>query len=250
MAEQHGAVQSVSRALSILEVIAEGGGELGISEIAEASQLPLPTIHRLLRTLIAGGYAHQTPRRRYALGVRLIPLGERAGGSLGALCKAALTQVVAEVDESASVAMFDLNRAMYIAHVPSKRSMRMFTEVGHRAELHATGVGKALLSLIPDDEVVSRVTRVGLNAKTPHTITTVDRLLEEVHAVRERGYALDEEEQELGVHCVAVPIDGPIKLAMSVSGPTSRMSAGVIAGIVPVLQRGAEKITQTVRSEL
>ena len=126
--------------------------------------------------------------------------------------------------------------------------MRMFTEVGHRAELHATGVGKALLSLIPDDEIVSRVTRVGLNARTPHTITSLDRLLEEVHLVRERGYALDEEEQESGVHCVAVPIDAPIKLSMSVSGPTSRMTAGVIATIVPVLQVGAEKVAQQVRS--
>ncbi len=249
-AEQTEGVQSVMRAFEILEIISDGGGEMGISDIAAIADLPLPTIHRLLRTLVLRGYAHQTPRRRYALGSRLIPLGERAGGSLGALCRGVLTDVVRQVDESASVAMFDLNRAMYIAHVPSKHSMRMFTVIGHRAELHATGVGKALLSLLPDDEALSRVERVGMNAKTPRTITDPEDLLRELHLVRQRGYALDEEEQEIGVHCVAVPIAGPIRLSMSVSGPTSRMTAGTIADIVPVLREAAHTIEALINSEL
>jgi len=250
MAQQSGGVQSVIRAFDILERIADAGGEMGVSELSTASGLPLPTIHRLLRTLIIRGYVHQTPRRRYALGARLIPLGERAGGSLGAMCRPILTAVVEEVGESASMAMFDLNRAIYIAHMPSKRSMRMFTNIGHRVELHATGVGKALLSLIDDEEAISRVQRVGMNARTPHTLTDSDALLEQLALVRQRGYALDEEEQEIGVFCVAVPIQGPIALALSVSGPTPRMTARDVTAMVPVLQSAAHRVTELLVAEV
>lgn len=246
MAQQSEGVQSVLRALEILERIAAAGGEMGITELAEATRLPLPTIHRLLRTLILRGYVHQTPRRRYALGARLIPLGERAGGSLGATCKPILTEVVKAVGESASIAMFDFNRAVYIAHVPSTHSMRMFTNIGHRVELHATAVGKALLSLVDDEEALTRVERVGMNARTPYTITDPQVLLEQVHLVRERHFALDEEEQEVGVCCVAVPVHGPIALAMSVSGPTPRMMPGKVSSIVPVLLDASRRLSDRI----
>ena len=249
MAQQSEGVQSVVRAFQILELIAAGGGEMGITELAAAANLPLPTIHRLLRTLILRGYVHQTPRRRYALGARLIPLGERAGGSLGATCKPILTDVVQSVGESASMAMFDLNRAIYIAHVPSQHSMRMFTNVGHRVELHATAVGKALLSMLDDDEALSRVARVGMNPRTPYTITEPEVLRAQLALVRERGFALDEEEQEVGVCCVAVAVPGPIALAMSVSGPTPRMTPGKVSSIVPVLRSAARRVGDLLAAE-
>lgn len=249
MARQTEGVQSVTRALRLLELIADAGGEMGVSELSAAADLPLPTIHRLLRTLIMQGYLHQTPRRRYALGARLIPLGERAGGALGATCRPILADVVAQVGESASMAMFDLNRAMYIAHVPSKHSMRMFTSIGHRVELHATGVGKALLSQLDDDEALSRVERVGMTPRTKNTITDPEALRAQLALIRERGYALDEEEQEIGVRCVAVAVPGPISLSMSISGPTPRMSPSNVSAMVPILQDAARRVSLALASE-
>lgn len=239
-----GGVQSVARALDILETLADRGGEMAITDIASATGLPLPTIHRLLRTLVGRGYAHQTPRRRYALGSRLIPLGEMAGGSIGSIARPLLGTVVDRLDESASLAILDLDRVMYVAHVPSRRAMRMFTEVGRRAELHATGVGKALLSLMSDDQVLAMIERAGLAQKTPHTLTTPEALLAELGNIRQRGYALDQEEQEIGVVCVAVPVGGPVRLALSISGPTPRMTADAVAKAVPVLQDAARQLTQ------
>lgn len=242
MAAQAGGVQSVGRALDILEILADAGGEMAISDIASATELPLPTIHRLLRTLVSRGYAHQTPRRRYALGSRLIPLGELAGGAVGESARPILADLVAQVGESASLAMRDLNRAVYVAHVPSTHSMRMFTEVGRRVEMHATGVGKTLLAMGNDEDARNVAERVGLAARTPNTITTLDGLLAELDAIRRQGYALDAEEQELGVTCMAVPVAGPVRLAMSVSGPTSRMDDARLEAARPALLDAAARL--------
>lgn len=237
-----GTVQSVGRALDILEILADAGGEMAISDIAAATALPLPTIHRLLQTLVSRGYAHQTPRRRYALGSRLIPLGELAGGAVGEGARPILAEAVSRIGESASLAMRDLDRAVYVAHVPSGHSMRMFTEVGRRVELHATGVGKVLLSMGTDQEALATARRVGLDRRTEHTITTPEALLAELDHIRRCGHAVDREEQEIGVTCVAVPVNGPVRMAMSVSGPKSRMTAERMRQAVPVLQSCAREL--------
>ncbi len=239
-----GGVQSVGRVLDILEIINEHGGEMTITDIAAHTGLPLPTIHRLLRTLVTRGYAHQTPRRRYALGWRLMALGETAGGTFGAVARPLLTTLVEQLDESVSLSMRDLDRLVYVVHVPSQRSMRMFTEVGRKVELHATGAGKALLSMMPESEVAAIIDRVGLTRKTCHTITDRQQLSRELDTVRDRGYALDLEEQEIGVVCVAVPVRGAVRLALSMSGPTPRMTGDVLTAAVPVLQGAAQQLEE------
>jgi len=105
--------------------------------------------------------------------------------------------------------------------------MRMFTEVGRRVYAHCTGVGKALLAQLPDDAVRRIVTSAGMPARTDHTITDVDRLLEELGRVRARGYTVDDGEQEAGVRCVAVAVPGSPTTALSVSGPASRTDTRV-----------------------
>ncbi len=217
---------------------------MAISDIATSTGLPLPTIHRLLRTLVARGYAHQTPRRRYALGARLIPLGQLAGGAVGESAAPILGELVAQAEESAGVAMRDLSRAVYVAHVSSKRSMRMTTEVGRRVQMHSTAVGKALLAQGSDEETRSLAERVGLAECTTHTITSLDSLLEELARIREQGYAVDAEEQELGVTCIAVPVPSPVRLAMAISGPTSRMTPQRLDELRPLLLAAAARLAE------
>ncbi|QGF23356.1 IclR family transcriptional regulator [Raineyella fluvialis] len=240
-------VQSIVRAFRILEEIALSERPMGISEIAENCNLPMPTAHRILRTLIAGGYAFQTPRRTYALGARLIPLSRYAGGSLGIAFRPMLAEFAAKVDESVSVAMLDQDFARYIAHVPSEHPMRLFTEVGNQVSIHASGVGKAILSQFSDAEVRTILDRAGMRAFTPTTITDPNELIAQLHEIRERGYAIDEAEHDLGVRCVAVSLDVPLHLAVSASGLPSRMTDEVVTTVVvPELNKLAERLREAI----
>lgn len=238
-------VQSLHRALELVDVVAEAGGHLSIHEISGITGLPQPTVHRLLRTLVECGYMRQLPDRRYALGFRLVPLGAAAHRLIGAGAERILADLVRELGETVNLAVLSGDGAEYVAQAPSSHSVRMFTEVGRRVELHASGVGKALLAQLDDAEIQAIVGRVGLAAHTPHTITTASRLYAAVAEVRERGYAIDEQEQELGVRCVAVGVRAAaaMRTAVSVSGPLTRMDDGLVARAVPLLQAAARLIT-------
>jgi IclR family acetate operon transcriptional repressor len=237
-------VQSVGRVLDLLEIVGGVGGEIGLSELASKTGLPLPSIHRLLRTLVDRGYMRQLPNRRYALGARLIPLGEVATSMLGTWARPELARLVDELGETANMAVLDGDMVMYIGQVPSRHSMRMFTEVGRRVHAHSTGVGKALLSGMPDDEVLALLERTGMPATTPHTITEAPVLLAELAGIRRDGFAMDEGEQEVGVRCVAVPVPGARGgVAVSISGPAPRMTPDLVARAVPLLDAAGRRLS-------
>ena len=238
--ERSGGVQSLDRAFSLLEHMAAAGGDVALSELAAKSGLPLPTIHRIVRTLVASGYVRQLPSRRYGLGPRLIGLGDAASRMLGSWAQPQLAALVEAVGETANMAMLDGDAVVYVAQVPSKHSMRMFTEVGRRVPVHCTGVGKALLAELPTADVTALVARAGMVAQTPHTITDPERLLRELDKIRQQGYAVDDAEQELGVRCVAVAVrGGPSMTAVSVSGPETRVTWAAVEQITPLLRTAA-----------
>jgi IclR family transcriptional regulator, acetate operon repressor len=240
-----GGVQSLERAFELLERMADAGGEVGLSELAASTGLPLPTIHRLMRTLVACGYVRQQANRRYALGPRLIRLGESASRLLGTWARPHLARLVEETGETANMALLDGDEVVYVAQVPSKHSMRMFTEVGRRVLPHSTGVGKALLADVPDDEVRALLARTGMPAATEKTIVTPDGFLAALGDVRRLGYAVDDNEQEMGVRCLAVTVpDSPTPAAISISGPAGRVTEEAMERIVPVLQQVADKLSR------
>ncbi len=238
-----GGVQSLHRALDLLEIVSINGGHMAIGEIAAATTIPLATIHRLLKTLVERGYMRQLPDRRYALGFRLLPLGSTANALLGDTTKPALATLVAELGETANLAVLSEDHAEYVAQVPSQYAMRMFTEVGRRVNLHSTGVGKALLAVLDDGDVSGIIRRVGLPPQTSNTITTEQSLRAALERVKVSGFAIDEEEQELGVRCVAVAVPGSAlsPMAISVSGPLARVTDRFIERAVPLLQSGAKQ---------
>ncbi|MFB0615741.1 IclR family transcriptional regulator [Streptomyces sp. AGS-58] len=244
-----GGVQSLERAFDLLERMADAGGEVGLSELSAASGLPLPTIHRLMRTLVACGYVRQQANRRYALGPRLIRLGESASRLLGTWARPYLARLVEETGETANMALLDGDEIVYVAQVPSKHSMRMFTEVGRRVLPHSTGVGKALLAGVPDDEVRALLARTGMPAATDRTITTPEGFLAALEDVRRAGYAVDDSEQEIGVRCLAVSVpESPTAAAISISGPAGRVTEAATDKIVPVLQQVAVELSQVLAS--
>lgn len=244
-----GGVQSVDRAIDLLELLADAGGEATLSELAGRTALPLPTIHRLMRTLLARGYVRQLPSRRYTLGPRLIRLGDAASRQFGADARPFLARLADELGESANLAIIDRDMAVYVAQASSTRSMRMFTEVGRRVYTHSTGVGKAILAQLPDPAVADIVTRAGMPPATAKSIDAVPELLAELDRIRERGYAIDDGEQEIGVRCFAVPVLGaPTPTALSISGPDARVTMEFGDHAVPVLQEVAGEIADLLRA--
>jgi len=235
-----GGVQSIERAFALLETMADAGGLVGLTRLAAASGLPLPTIHRLVRTLVSLGYVRQDSSRQYALGPRLIRLGEGASRLVGLWARPHLTMLVDALGESANLAVLDGSEVMYMAQVPGRHSMRMFTEVGRRVSPHCTAVGKALLARMSHDQVADVLGRTDLVAHTEYTITDPTAYLADLRRVRARGYAIDEGEFEVGVRCVAVALDGgPSRAALSVSGPTTRMTDELVERAVPQLRAAA-----------
>ncbi|WP_243727120.1 IclR family transcriptional regulator [Actinocrispum wychmicini] len=244
-----GGVQSLQRAFDLLEGLADAGGEASLSELASSSGLPMPTIHRLIRTLVSLGYVRQHTNRRYALGSRLIRLGENAGRQFGTWTRPLLAELVEEVGETANLAVLENDEVVYVAQVPSRHSMRMFTEVGRRLLPHGTGVGKAMLATLPAQEVRELLRRTGMPAYTPNTYGDPEKLLPHLAEIARRGYALDESEQEIGVRCIAVPIFGTATpAAISVSGPETRLTDEVVERVAPIVRRVAEAVSETLRS--
>jgi IclR family acetate operon transcriptional repressor len=208
----------------------------------------MPTIHRLIRFLVSQGYVRQDPAKRYTIGPRMIWLGEAASRMLGSWATPVLTRLVDEFGETTNMAMLEGDGVIYVAQVPSPRAMRMFTEVGRFVMPHCTGVGKAIMSTMSDDEVTALLQRTGMPARTEHTITDIDAMLAELATIREAGYAVDDGEQELGVRCVAVPVpDLPFPAAISVSGPDSRVTADQVGQIAPAARRAAGELTDVFR---
>ena len=237
-----GGVQSVHRALDVLEALAAAGGTASLGELAAACGLPAPTTHRLAATLAGRGYLRQAPDRRYSLGSRLVPLGADAHALLGERALPVLRGVAELTGESANLAVLTQGRAEYVAQAPGRHTMRIFTEVGNRVALHCTGVGKALLAAIPPAQASRLIGAAPLAARTAATITDRGALQAEIALTRARGYALDEGEMEAGVRCVAVGMPGAIPMAVSVSGPAARMPDDLIATVVSALRAATAQL--------
>lgn len=243
-------VQSVERAFEILEAVATAGKEIGqrasltLSQISHETGLSQATVHRLLKTLVALEYMKQLPSKEYTLGAKLIPLGIGATPPLADLAKPFLLGLEEAIHETANLAVLDGDLITYIAQVPSRHHMRMFTEVGRRVRPHASGVGKAILAGLKNDQVKRIVNRTGLPRYTDNTLLTVDDLLADLVEIRRRGYAIDDGEQEIGVKCIAValplsPAGATLPAAISVSGPSIRMDAETVAKSVEELRKTA-----------
>ena len=240
-----GGVQSIERAFSLLEAVAVSDRAVGLSQLAAACDLPLPTIHRLARTLVTLGYLRQEANRQYALGPRVLLLGESSSKMLNTIALPHLGRLVDELGETANLAMLDGDQVAYVAQAPGRHSMRMFTEVGRRVHPHCTAVGKALLSVEPVDEVWALLARTGLPRQTPHTIVDSHEFMEQLQRTAVDGFAVDEGEQEVGVRCLAVPVPASdVHLAVSVSGPAPRMTEDLLRRAVPLLRQTASALAR------
>lgn len=244
-------VQSLDRALDILEALAAAGGDLGLSELSQTVGLHISTVHRLLSVLVSRGYARQNaPNGRYAIGAQLLNLSALAasGGhfDLQRQAHAVLRQMVEASSETTNLVMPFDNQVVYVDQVPGQHMVRMFTQIGMRAPAYCTGAGKALLAYRTEQEIQTYLLREQLIPHTSRTITTPAALRADLRRIRERGYAYDQSEMEDGVHCVAAPVfdhNAVAVAAISISGPALRFDLGRMELVAPVLVQATRELS-------
>lgn len=241
-------VQSVDRVLDILECLATQPRPMGISEIARETGLAQGTVHRLLASLVSRGYVRRDVDRRYGIGMAAAGLADSARNGLIAGAEPVLRDLVDTTGETANLALLDGDQMVYAAQAPSPHTLRIFAEVGRRVPLHCTAVGKAALATLPDARGQALLARRPLEARTEHTLTTVEAVMSDVGRVRDLGHAVDEQEQEIGVRCIAAPLTGlaGITAAVSVSAPTERLPEDAVRTVARAVRRAADRLAEAI----
>ncbi|MBT2689757.1 IclR family transcriptional regulator [Bacillus sp. ISL-47] len=228
--ERENMVKSVSRALDIITLVSMKKGGLGVTEIAKQIDINKSSVYRILSTLVQYGYIEQDGETgKYKLGYKFLEISSKLLESIDLRAEARpfLQELENETNEVIHLVVYDQGEVVYIEKLEGNETLRMHSKVGKRAPMHCTSVGKAILAHLPSSVVVDILERKGMPVHTDKTITDKEEFLKELSQVRQKGYALDLEENEYGITCVAVPIFdhlGKVIAAVSISGPTMRMT--------------------------
>jgi IclR family acetate operon transcriptional repressor len=243
-----GHTQALSRGLALLEALAATEGGATLTAVAEQLALPSPTAHRLLATLEQAGYVQQGAGGEWLIGARAFRVGSAFLDHRNLVVQAYphLKRLMERAGETTNLAVVDDDEAVFVEQVQCRELMRMSTKLGARAPLHASGVGKAMLAAMPAAAVETALARRGLVRHTARTLTTREALAADFAATRARGYAIDDEEHAAGLCCVAAPIfdeHGEPWAAISIAGPTSRITADRVAELGELVRSVADDIT-------
>lgn len=207
------ALRSVGRALDVLETLGEASDGLGVGEIAERIGVSRGTAFTLLQTLVARGFVADLRiggSRLYRLGLSLVHLGDRAVSEFGIvqLASPVLQQLTDATQLTSRLAVLDEGCAVAIDRIDAPGPIRVTSSLGRRELPHTSALGKALLSGLLDAEVRDVMERFGMPRRTEHTLTGIPEFLRDLHESRSRGYALDNEEDNIGIICVGAPVYG------------------------------------------
>jgi len=242
-------IQSVDRALQILECFSDGEKELGVTEISRMLSLHKSTAFGLLATLENRGYMEQNPSSgKYRLGMKLFELGARVQNSMdiAAIAKPYLEDIVKKYNETVHLVANDKGQAVYIDKVEGSTSMRMYSQLGKRPPMYCTGVGKSILAFMPQEYIDEYLLNGDFKKMASNTITDADGIRKELEKVRAQGYSIDDEEIEDGLRCVAAPIldhKGDVAGALSIAGPASRMTKARMKELALLIREAARQIS-------
>lgn len=230
-------VQTIKRVSSILEALGQNPNGMSIRELSSKIHLPKGTVHRLLSSLSYFGYVRQDPKtRNYFLGLKLVELGNLLLSQLDLRKEAEpfLRDLAERTKETVHMVFLDRDEIVYIEKVELNHNpsgLKMASRIGLRNPAHSCAVGKVLLSYLPEEELDRIIKEKGLPKRTENTITDPQVLKAHLKTIRAQGYAVDDEENERGIRCVAAPIlneTGKPVAAISISGPAFRITKKVI----------------------
>jgi len=223
-------IRSVERAFGLLELLAHSDAPMGVCELADVTQLPQATVHRLLTTLVKLGYVSKDREtRRYTLGLRTFSLHGSVlrNMHLGIQAMPVMKALMARVEETVHLAVLSEGEVLYVDRVEGLYAPpSMYTYIGKRVPAHCTALGKAMLAHLPCEMVTDILKRRGMHQMTAKTIVNPQVLEQEFERTRKRGFAVDNEEIEDGIRCIAAPIrdyTGAVCAAISISGPKTRV---------------------------
>jgi IclR family acetate operon transcriptional repressor len=240
---------TVEKAFSILELVSqkEAGGT-SLAEVSKYLHVSKSTAHRYLTTLEELDVLRRDDSDEFNLGPKLIELSGAflSRQDLRNESQASLEQLAAQTEETVHLAIPSGDEVVYIAKVDSPHSVRMASHIGALNPMHCTALGKAILAHFPPDRVNEIMAR-GLPRRTSHTLTTPERLRDELERVRTQGIATDDQENELGVRCAGAPIfdyAGKVVGAISVSGPAVRITKERVIEMGPLVKQAAREISR------
>ncbi len=246
-----GPAKAVVKTLQLLQVLSENP-VLGITELAQRSSMNKSTVHRFMSTLCDQGYARQDKDDRYSLTLKLFELGTKIVQSTAIWrhAREVMEQLHQQTRETIHIATLEDLRLVYVHKVESTENLRvtMMSRVGHSAPFHCTGLGKVILAYADQSTREAILKTNPLTRFTDRTITTEDQLAAELDQIRAKGVAIDNEEHELGVRCVAVPIlhcsaRTPLA-ALSISAPTVRLQDAKLPRYEELLRKASASITE------
>ena len=221
---------TVGKALDVLDMVAIHGRPIRFSELLEKSPYPKATLYRFLQTLTHQGMLQVDPDTgTYSPGMRLVRLAHSAWAqsSLAPIARPWIDSLAATTGETVHLAQLDSGQVLYVDKRNAAKPVDMFAQAGKVGPAYCTGVGKAMLAYLPEDQLVAAIARQSFFRHTPHTLASPEALRTELAEIRKRGHAFDREEHEPGIICCAVPIltkTGRVLGAISVTSTTSRTS--------------------------
>ena len=243
-------VQSAERIFQVMEMLAENG-EMGLMEISAALDLHKSTVHRLLMSLVYMGYAKQDETtQKYMLSYKIVNMAGKILDRMDMLqvAKPYLERVSDLRGEAGHLVQREGNHILYIYKIEAKvGTIRMVSHVGMIHPMYCSGVGKAIMATLPEREVKQIWNESVIEKKTDKTVTDYDEMQKLLEEVRKNGYALDDEENEKGVRCIAACLHGyqnEVKYAFSISGPTSRMTRERVMELAVDVKKVQEELSR------
>lgn len=246
-------IQSLARADAILSAVMSRAEPISLGALSDAVGLNKTTIFNLAESLVVLGFLERTTQPKgYRLGLRCLELGRHVAKTLPLLevSRPSIRELCQKTGETVNLAVPYLHEAIIIEALQSHHAVRATAYAGSRSNYHSSACGKAILAYLPMEQRKWLYATAGLTRMTEHTICDVDKLEAELATVREKRFAVDNQENEIGAYCLAMPIFGPfheIAGSISVSGVIQRMTPQLIDEVVALLQHHTTVISQSLR---
>jgi DNA-binding IclR family transcriptional regulator len=246
-----GGVRVLHKTLDILERLKEERSGSRLADLSRVVQMPKPTVHRILATLEGRGYLDRAPDGAYRVAKKFFDMrrDEPIEQLVLRAAEPLIEKLVAACRETVNVGILDAGEVVVIHTLESPQAVRMSSKVGNRRHLHSTALGKVMLAGLPDRDVLRLIKMKGLPRLTATTLVTKQAVMGEIQRVREQGFALDNQENEIEGRCIGAPILGPdhsVVAALSISGPVFRMDLVRAHSLVGRLQDTCAAISRAI----